>query len=186
MFWSLRKQISWTFNYWTFHSKFLLCPPSFSIHDNCLLAVCYGHLISKWKVYWQTIFEPKHPSIIPVMAIRQWQAIILINPLAVATLIGLPREDFSLLVYWYNVSRLDHWKKKWCHFDLKKWVTGLTKIWPGIQSNWRIFESNWFSISSQFDSNMFQLLGIPGQILVPRLTQLFRSKWLYVFFQWWS
>ena len=29
--------------------------------------------------------------------------------------------------------------KKWSHFDLKCWVTGGTKIRPGIQSNWRIY-----------------------------------------------
>ena len=40
-----------------------------------------------------------------------------------------------------------HWKKKLSHFDLKSWVTGGTKIWPGIPSNWRIFESNWLDIN---------------------------------------
>ena len=30
--------------------------------------------------------------------------------------------------------------------------------------------------SSQFDLNILQLLGIPGLILVPQMTQLFRSK----------
>ena len=76
-----------------------------------------------------------------------------------------------------------HWKKKWSHFDLKSWVTGVTKIRPGIPSNWRIYELNWLEISSQFDSNILQLLGIPGRILVPQVTQLFRSKWFH-FFQW--
>ena len=42
---------------------------------------------------------------------------------------------------------------------------------------------NWLSISSQFDSNIQQLLGIPGRILVPPVTQLYRSKWLHFFFQ---
>ena len=82
-------------------------------------------------------------------------------------------------------------KKKWSHFDLKSWVTGGTKIRPGIPSNWRIFESNWLDIesqfwnqlstSSQFYSNILQLLEIPGRILVPPVTQLFRSKWLHFF-----
>ena len=40
-------------------------------------------------------------------------------------------------------------------------------------------ESNWLSIPSQFDSNILQLL----RILVPPVTQLFRSKWLHFFFQ---
>ena len=68
-------------------------------------------------------------------------------------------------------------KQKWSHFDLKSWVTGRTIIRPGIPSNCRIFESNW--ISSQFESNILQLLGIPGRIIVPPVTQLFRSKWLH-------
>ena len=91
-------------------------------------------------------------------------------------------------------------------FDIKSWVTSGTKIRPGIPSNWKIFQSNWLdiesqshmdsqyhksirlesvlnwlSISSQFDWNIFQLLGIPGQILVPLVTQLCRSKWLHFF-----
>ena len=43
-----------------------------------------------------------------------------------------------------------HSKKKWSHFDLKSWVTGGSKIRPGIPSNWRLFESNWLDIESQF------------------------------------
>ena len=35
---------------------------------------------------------------------------------------------------------------------------------------------------SQFDSNILQLLGIPGWILVPPVTQVFRSKWLHFSF----
>ena len=126
-------------------------------------------------------------------------------------------------------------KEKWIHFDLKSWVTGGTKIRPGILSNLTIFESNWLDIesqivqltrywesycqfdsqiesiwpsnrvnltpniesiwhliSSQFDSNIITLLRIPGRILVPPVTQLFRSKWLHFFYQccsnksWWS
>ena len=41
-----------------------------------------------------------------------------------------------------------------------------TEIRPGIPSNWRIFESNWLAIDSQIDSNILQILGIPGRILV--------------------
>ena len=39
--------------------------------------------------------------------------------------------------------------------------------------------ANWLSISSQFDWNILQLLGIPGRILVKPVTQLLRSKWLH-------
>ena len=38
-----------------------------------------------------------------------------------------------------------------------------------------IFKSNWLDI--------LQSLGIPGRILVPPVTQIFRSKWLSFFFQ---
>ena len=78
----------------------------------------------------------------------------------------------------------EHFKKKMSHFYLKSWVSGGTKIRPGIPSNWRIFESNWLDIERQFDSYILQLLGIPGRILLPPVTQLFRSKWLIFFFQW--
>ena len=73
------------------------------------------------------------------------------------------------------------WKKKWDHFDLKSWVIAGTKIRQRIPSNWRIFEWNWIDIESQIDSNILQLLRITGRILVPPVTQLFRSKWLNFF-----
>ena len=78
----------------------------------------------------------------------------------------------------------EHWRKKRSQFDLKSRVTGGSEIRPGIPSNWRIFESNCLSISSQFDSNVFQVLGIPGRTLVQLVTQLYRSKWLHYFLQW--
>ena len=45
-----------------------------------------------------------------------------------------------------------------------------------------------FEIDSQYQVNLtqiriLQLLGIPDQILVPPVTQLFRLKWLHFFFQ---
>ena len=79
-------------------------------------------------------------------------------------------------------------------FDLKSWVTGETKIQPGIPSCWRIFESNWFDIesqleltlnilshvdSSQFDINIPLFLENPwSNFSSAMVTQLFRSKWL--------
>ena len=45
-------------------------------------------------------------------------------------------------VVYSNCPCFFHWKKKSSHFDLKNWVTGGTKIQPGIPSNWKIFESN--------------------------------------------
>ena len=96
------------------------------------------------------------------------------------------------------------WEKNFSHFDLNSWVTGGTKIRPGEVDNWRIFESNWLNIvcqidstlrvkltqhwesnwlnfKSQIDSNILQLPTLPGRILVPLVTQLFRSKWLNFF-----
>ena len=74
------------------------------------------------------------------------------------------------------------------------WVK-LTRYW---ESNWqfdsltqsqieilRVKLTIWLSIPSQFHSNILQLLGIPGRILVPPMTQFFRSKWLHFFFQCW-
>ena len=74
-------------------------------------------------------------------------------------------------------------RKKLSHFDLKNWIPGGIKIRPEIPSNWRIFESNWPDVESQFDSNVLQLLGISGQILVCQfdsqnrvnLTQIFSN-----------
>ena len=61
-----------------------------------------------------------------------------------------------------------------------------TPLKEKFESFWpkKLSHSKWFAISSQFDSNILQLLGIPGLILVPPVTQLFRSKWLHFFFQW--
>ena len=91
-----------------------------------------------------------------------------------------------ITVYFYTELMIHSLKEKWRHFDLKSLVTDGTKIRPGIPSNWRIFESNWvklcLSISSQFDSNILQLLGIPDRISVPPVTQFFRSKWLHFSF----
>ena len=55
----------------------------------------------------------------------------------------------------------------------------LTRYW-----DWQL--TIWLSTSSQFDSNILQLLGIPGRILVPPVIQLFRSKLLHFLFQWWG
>ena len=68
-----------------------------------------------------------------------------------------------------------HWKKKWSHFDLESWVTGGTKIRPGVSSNGRIFESFWlkyFPITRNLWSNFSSTSD-----------STFRSKWLHFFFQ---
>ena len=94
----------------------------------------------------------------------------------------LQKSEWGNALNW-PVQLLSHWKKKWSHFELKSWVTGRTKIRPWIPTNWRIFESIWLSISSRFYWNILQLFRIPGWILVPQVTQLFRSTWLNFFFQ---
>ena len=112
--------------------------------------------------------------------------------------------------YSYSTESLKALKEKIELFLPKKLSHAVgTKIQPGIPSNCRIFESIkltilrvkltilrvkltilrvkltiWLSISSQFDSNILQSLWIPGRISVPPVTQIFRSKWLYFFFQW--
>ena len=60
-------------------------------------------------------------------------------------------------------------------FDLKSLVTRRTKIRPRIPSNWRIFED----IESQLNDSILRV----SSILVPLMTQLFRSKWLHFSFQ---
>ena len=79
----------------------------------------------------------------------------------------------------------DHHWKKWSHFDLKSWVTGGTKI----DTRFRVIEEYLSQIDSILRVKLtiwlsIQLLGIPGRILVPPVTQLFRSKWLHFFFRW--
>ena len=62
-------------------------------------------------------------------------------------------------------------------FDPRFRVIG--KYLSQIDSQYRVnihVNSNWLSISSQYDSNILQLLGILGRILVPPATQLFRSN----------
>ena len=98
-------------------------------------------------------------------------------------------------------KKLSHWRTKIPPGILSKSASNTLNIESQIVSL-RIFESNWLdieshidlilrvkltirlSLSSQFDSNILQLLGILGRILVPPVTQLFRSKWLHFFFQW--
>ena len=52
--------------------------------------------------------------------------------------------------WWFQrnslLTKLPALKENIDSFDLKSWVTGGTKIWTRIPSNWRIFESNWLKI----------------------------------------
>ena len=62
-------------------------------------------------------------------------------------------------------------------FDPGFWVIGeylsqIDSISSHIDSILRA-NLDWLSISKQFDSNIFQILGIPSRILLPPVTQLF-------------
>ena len=94
-----------------------------------------------------------------------------------------------------NMTHCLHWKEKWSNFLILK-VESLAErkfdpgfividsmlrvklsIWLSISKNYNI-ESNWidiesqiqYSISSQLDSNILQLLWIQGRISVPPVT----------------
>ena len=58
----------------------------------------------------------------------------------------------------------------------------MESFWPKKLSRWRLkFDPGLRVIReylSQIDSTILQLLGIPGRILIPPVTRLFRSKWL--------
>ena len=74
------------------------------------------------------------------------------------------------------------WPKKFNHFGRKSWITGGTKIQPGILSNWRIFESNWILIESLFYSYIIlQLLGVIGEYL-NQIESLSRVNFTHILF----
>ena len=89
-----------------------------------------------------------------------------------------------------------HWKKKWVILTQEVESPAEVKSYSGFRVIgeylsqidsilgvkliiWLLKLIIW--LSSQFDSNILQLLGIPCRILAP-VTQLFRSKWLYFSF----
>ena len=98
--------------------------------------------------------------------------------------LGSSRSPCRVLVF--EGHRL-HWKKKWSHFDLKRWVTGRTKIQPGIPSNWRIFESIWLYNTSQIlnltlniESIRFSILSLFDSQYRVNLTLNIKSIWLSI------
>ena len=52
--------------------------------------------------------------------------------------------------------------RKWSHFDLKSLVTGGNKIDPGFRVIGEYLSQIARYLESQFNSNILQLLGIPG------------------------
>ena len=80
----------------------------------------------------------------------------------------------------FDLKKLSYFDlKKLSRFDLKIWVTGGNKIRLDIESQTDSqYRVNWTQIFRNY------ILGIPGQILVPPVTQRFKSKWLHFFFEW--
>ena len=108
-------------------------------------------------------------------------------------------QNYFIWISWRLIEQYLHtlkermesfWPKKLSHWILRinlNWlsISSQFELTLNIESTW--IESqyrvnlNWLSILSQFDSNLLQLLEIPGLILVPPVTQLFRSKRLHFF-----
>ena len=137
-----------------------------------------------WESNWLDI-ESQIDSILRVKLTRYWKS----------NWLDIESQIDSIL----RVKLTRYWESNW--FDIESQIDSilrvkLTRYW---ESNWldiesqidsilrvkltRYWESNWLDIDSQIVSNIFQLLGIPDRILVPPVTQLFRSKWLNFFFQ---
>ena len=111
-----------------------------------------------------------------------------------------PNENFTVPLTQTRIATVCHLaspqttlKEKMESFWPKKFeLPAALKFNPGFREIGEYFNQipsiltvnlNWLLISSQFDSNILQLLGIQGRIIVPAVTQLFRSKWLHFFFQ---
>ena len=107
----------------------------------------------------------------------------------------LSQFDFQ---YWanltFNVEPI--WLSMLNQFDSQCWANltlNVDSIWLSMliqfdSQCWSNLTLNvdpiWRSMLSQFDSKILQLPTLPGRILVPPVTQLFRSKWLNFFSQW--
>ena len=76
--------------------------------------------------------------------------------------------------YCCNLKKPSSLNKKMSHFYLKSWVAGGTKFVPGFRVIGE-YMSQIGSTLSPFDSNILQLLGIPGGILFPPVTQILGS-----------
>ena len=74
----------------------------------------------------------------------------------------------------HHLKNIHYFESNW--LDIENQINSILRI--KLTRYWR---SNWLSISSQFQSNILQLLRILNRILVPSVTQLFRSKWLHFF-----
>ena len=69
----------------------------------------------------------------------------------------------------FRVKLAQHWESNWLNIESQIGPTlrvKLTQYW----------ESNWLNIDSQIDSNILQLLTLPGRIIIPPVTELLRSK----------
>ena len=81
-----------------------------------------------------------------------------------------------------RVKLTQHWEPNSLNIESQIHSTLRVKFTQHWESNWlKHWESNWLNIESQIDSNILQLLTLPGRIIIPPVTQLLRSKWLNFF-----
>ena len=115
-----------------------------------------------WELNWLNI-ESEIDSTLRVKLTQYWES----NWLIIESQIG------SAL----RVKLIHHCESNWLNIESQIDLTLRVKL----TQHW---ESDWFNIESQIDSNILQLPTLPGWILVPPVTQLFRSKWLNLFSLW--
>ena len=96
-------------------------------------------MVCERKFKWSFIFNKK--SLI-VVIVNPWDKISIYQPVCQTVLqsLKIKSELHTLIDATHTAQQTSfgssfHWKKKWSHFDLKSWVTGGTKIRPGIPSN---------------------------------------------------
>ena len=93
-----------------------------------------------------------------------------------------------------RVKLTQHWESNWLNIEslidstlriklTQHWESNWLNIESLIGSTWRVklaqhWESSWLNIESKIDSNILQLLTLPGRIIIPPVTQLLRSKWI--------
>ena len=139
-------------------------------------------LTQHWESYWFNI-ESHIDSKLRVKLTQHWESnwLNIENQIDSTLRIKLTQHWES---YWFNIeSHIDsklrvkltqHWESNW--LNIVSQIDSTLRI--KLTQHW---ESNWLNIESQIGSNILQLLTLSGWILVPPVTQLFRSKWLNFF-----
>ena len=96
-----------------------------------------------------------------------------------------------------GVKLTQHWESNWLNIESQVDSTLTVKLTQHWQSSWlniesqvdstlrvkftQHWESSWLNIESQIEFNILQLLTLPGQIIVPPVTQRLKPKWLNFF-----